>query len=221
MKGFISGLLLAAITIIFFLALDPVIAVLISTILLFCYSSFILREKITNQYMLAFLLALVWTRYANHFYMYNRIKWNFFGIPFFPLITWAFGLTVLTIFHKGAMELFKINKKYNFLIWYAIYGPSLVFVEMLGYHLFNIKLISHYSGLPIFDCLHVPLWMKIAYFSMAALYFLLLHFYSFFLEGLLSRAFRSPSRFIAIQFPSSSLPCFASINREDSGKSIR
>jgi hypothetical protein len=173
MKGLIFGLMVAATTITLFLYLDPVITVLISTGLLFCYSLFILRRNITIQYVLAFILALVWTRYANHYYLYNRFKWNFWGIPFFPLITWAFGLTVLYIIHKGAVDTFKINRRFSFLIWYCIYAPALIIVEILGYHLFNIRLISHYSGLPLFDCLHVPLWMKISYFSMAALYFLL------------------------------------------------
>jgi hypothetical protein len=175
MKGLIFGFIVAAITIVLFLYVDPVVTVLISTILLFYYSFFILRENITAHYIIAFILALGWTRYANHYYMYNGFKWNFLGIPFFPLITWAFGLTVLYIIYKGVMGAFKIKNKISFLIWYFLYAPSLVVVEILGYHVFNIKLISHYPGLPVFDCLHVPFWMKIAYFSMGAIYFLVLY----------------------------------------------
>jgi hypothetical protein len=177
MKGLISGLIVTALIILLFLFIDPVITVLISTVMLFGYSFIILRQNITIQYVIAFILALGWTRYANHYYMYNRFRWNFLGIPFFPFITWAFGLTVLTIIHKGAMDTFKISKKFSFLIWYCLYAPSLVLVEILGYHVFNIKLVSHYHGLLFCDCLHVPFWMKIAYFSMGAIYFLLLHFF--------------------------------------------
>ncbi len=178
MKGLIYGLLVAATTIVLFLFVDPVITVVISTIVLYWYSFFILQENIISRYLIALILALAWTRYANHFYMYNSFKWNFLGIPIFPLVSWAFGLTTLYILHKGAMKALKINSKYSFLIWYGIYAPSLVIVEILGYNVFNIKLLSHYSGLPFFDCLHVPLWMKFAYFSMGAIYFLLLNFYS-------------------------------------------
>lgn len=119
-----------------------------------------------KRFLIGFvLLTLIWTRSANHLYLYTRSDWHFLTIPVFPLIAWTVGLTTLWIIYGMAMKTFKIHKRFSFMIGYGIYLPALVGIETIGYHWFNIRLVSHYKGLPFFDCLHVPGWMKMVYFS--------------------------------------------------------
>ena len=56
-----------------------------------------------------------------------------------------------------------------------IYSFFLVFIETVGYHVFNIhnNMNGAYLGLPVCDCIHAPVWMQISYFLYGPVFFVL------------------------------------------------
>lgn len=123
---------------------------------------------------LAFFVAILWAYLASDHYLYENVQASFFGLNLYPLFAWAIGLFLsVYLFEK----LFKRKNRFfkKFVYYFLFYSFCLIFLETVFYHFFgvvNLKALN-YSGLPICDCLHAVWWMKISYFLIGPVYFLL------------------------------------------------
>jgi len=124
---------------------------------------------------IATLISIVWVFLIKDFYGYNTSFQTLAGLNIFPLFAWAVGLF-------GAYSLFQVYMVkhdwkliYKFLLFTAFYWIVLIAAETIMYHVFNFQNIATgiYSGLPICNCLHAPLFMQIGYFAIGPIYFLI------------------------------------------------
>ena len=132
-----------------------------------------------GHFLLAITLSFVWMIIAKNHYYYNHNFISFIGINLFPLVGWAVGLFIVhRLFIKLGTYFKKINYFANILLFSIIYWSLLIAAETIGYHFFNIKNLAtaSYPGLPMCDCLHAPVWMKIGYFAMGPIFFFICRF---------------------------------------------
>lgn len=129
-------------------------------------------------FFLSLIVSFLWMIIAKDHYTYNHNFTSFMGISLFPLLGLATGLfTIYAIFTC----LYYSEKRGYFvqlLLFSIFYWSLLIATETIGYHFLNIKNLAaaSYPGIPICDCLHAPIWMKIAYFSMGPLFFFICSF---------------------------------------------
>jgi hypothetical protein len=133
------------------------------------------RKKMIKQFLISSTIILLWTLIAKDEYGYNRSFLTLFGVNFFPLFAWACGLFgTYVIFCHFEPFFHKRGSLPKFLIYSFMYWIFLVTMETIGYHVLDIRNVAtaHYPGLPILDSMHSPLWMKISYFTLGPIYFL-------------------------------------------------
>ncbi len=150
---------------------------LLMTVYLLAYPYILLtnRRKALSYLILASSVSLIWMLIANNQYSYNRRMFKVFGLNAFPLFAWALGLFSIYLVYAHWEHILKLNSfLHKMLLFLALYWPSLIMVETLGYHVFNIQNLAaaQYPGLPICNCLHAPPWMKLSYFALGPIYFL-------------------------------------------------
>lgn len=133
------------------------------------------RKVMIRQFLIATLIALVWMLIAWKEYGYNQSFLTLNGFNLFPLFAWACGLFASYLIYSHYEHLFhKKGLLFKLLMYVTMYWPILIAIETIAYHIFNIRNLAtaQYAGLPILDCMHAPLWMRMAYFTMGPIFFL-------------------------------------------------
>lgn len=165
-------IVLSFLSLLLFLLLSPDKSILLLSLFLFAYLIFTKRFYLFYHLLLSFIISLIWMIFAKNEYQYNLAGLYLFDIRIFTLLAWTLGLFVSYIIYSHYEYL--IHKKNIFLkigFYALIYWPMLLITETIGYHIFNIKnFVNIYQGLPICDCMHAALWMKIAYFCLGIVY---------------------------------------------------
>ena len=161
---YITGILLViAFAFSFVFDIKSVMLVLFSLLLL---SGYILwKEKVGQELIVAFLLAILIASF--HFYEYTTPNLFIGKVNLFPVISWTFGLVLLRELYE------KLNKKYKLAKITLIYILGLFLVEYIGYYLLNIQLKTNFTSLLGTGIIHAPLWLKITYLLIGPIYILL------------------------------------------------
>ena len=126
--------------------------------------------KILYSLLFAFIISVVWMTFGRKMYDYNKGFPKIFGLSIFPLIGWTLGLFVLSLIYFLLSSYLSIVA--STILSILIYWVLLVLAEYVGYHVFGVhnEAASRYPGLypriPLLDCHHAPLWMKIVYFAL-------------------------------------------------------
>jgi predicted neutral ceramidase superfamily lipid hydrolase len=148
---------------------------------LFAYIFLTGRKRDLPYIIIASLMSLTWMLVSHDNYGYNRDLIVIQGYNIFPLFAWAAGLSGFYLIYLDLEAIFFRNGGLlkHFLIYSFLSLSLLISLETIAYHIFNIKnnATAAYSGLPLCDCIHAPLWMQISYLSIGPLYFLLCRFY--------------------------------------------
>ncbi len=171
-NGELAAGLLAILSLAFFRA-DIAMMVIYGLVLIY-----ILITKQKHQlknFAIASVIALIWLLVGGSQYGYNTNYIVIWGMNSFPLFAWACGLFgTQLLYNRYRIYLPTKNLTQDFVIFVLIYCIAIVVIETIGYHVFNIHdlVTAQYSGLPICDCLHAPYWMKIAYFTMGPINYL-------------------------------------------------
>lgn len=131
------------------------------------------RKHLLAHLIVASILAFIWVLIVGERYNYNQSFITIAGINIYSFFAWALGLcAVYTIYehYKKAIEPVVFFKQ--LLLFSAIYWPLLIFGETIAYHLLNIKNLyaSRYAGLPLCNCMHGPIWLKISYFLLGPIF---------------------------------------------------
>jgi len=150
----------------FFTNVKLTITILLSLLLLIGY--IIYKERIGQQLIIAFLMALALTSY----YVYNYTTLNLFigRINLFPLIAWTFGLVLLREVYE------RLKGKNRLLKAYAIYIVGLFAVEYIGYYLFNIRWDTNFPSLLNLGIIHGPIGIKVIYLLIGPIYLLITNY---------------------------------------------
>jgi hypothetical protein len=129
------------------------------------------RESI--KYLgLSTLIAIIWVSIAKDFYTYTPDMVTLFGLDVYPMLAWALGLL-------GLRELYDHIKPKNTLkaiiVIIIVYVASIIILETVSYHIIGFRNsdVETYPGLPICDCIHVPVFMQIYYLSIGPIYYML------------------------------------------------
>ncbi len=158
----------------YFIRKEIAVGIIYCTILIYLILS---KDKMNLiNFAIATFVSIIWILIANDEYGYNRKTILIFGYNSFPFFAWAAGLFASYLFYSAIEKRIKSNdilKKT--LLYLAIFWPSLIFSEAVGYHYFGIHNIqtAEYRGIPILDCIHAPLWMQISYFLLGPIYYTL------------------------------------------------
>ena len=156
----------------FFLRQDLVLIILFVFTLFYLYMT--QRTGLLKTLLLSFILSFLLVFIARNYFIYKSEFLTIQGISLFPLLAWTLGLFGLYLMHKSLEKHIKnptLLKKLLLLI--VIYWPLLISVETLWYHKAGVQLNSHYSGLPVCDCIHAVWWAKIAYFLIGIIFFII------------------------------------------------
>ena len=156
-------LLVIAIALAYFINIKTVITILLFLYLLIGYK--IYKEKIGQEMIIAFLMALTLTSY----YLYEYTSTNYYlgKINLFPLVSWTFGLVLLREIYE------KVKSKNKFLYLSLAYIAGLLLLEAIGFHLLNIQLDSDFPSLLGLGVIHAPLGMKAFYILAGPVYLLI------------------------------------------------
>ena len=135
------------------------------------------RRQILIRYLaVATILGAAWTTFAKDIYGYNHNFLMLGDINIFPLLAWSLGLFGVYLIYRHIESHLGLQHFFSkFLLFIILYWPILIFGETIAYHVFHIHNIAsaQYTGLPFCNCLHAPTWMKVVYFAMGPLFFLL------------------------------------------------
>lgn len=158
-----------------FLIIRPDFLVIFSIIFFSLYLILTKRKRLFYHLLISFSIALIWMLSAKNYYSYNINMINFFGISIFPLFSWTLGLLgVYLIYSHNIGKFKKVNNIKRIILFSILYWPLLIIIEILGYHIFKISNMTNtYSGLPLCDCMHGPWWLKIAYFLLGIVFFII------------------------------------------------
>lgn len=134
------------------------------------------RRKILFYYLLTSSgVAFIWLLIAKNQYGYSQYSMTILGFNAIPLFCWAIGLFWGYLIYLQFEYYFLKKKSFlrRFLVFIAIAWPMLIICETISYHILKIHNIptATYPGLPLCDCIHVPFWMKVAYFTIPVIYF--------------------------------------------------
>ncbi len=132
------------------------------------------RKRLLAYLAVAFFMGIAWGTSASAFYSYDSQVFVIGHFNFYPVLFWSAGLfgaqLVFNMFQPRLRTFWT-----RFLCFILIFWSGLILVEFMAYHVFQIHNLatSKYAGLPGLDCIHAPTWMKLAYFSIGPLYFLI------------------------------------------------
>lgn len=147
----------------FFLEIKLVMVVLFSLLLLAGYV--IYKEKIGQELIIAFLIALAWTSY--YFYEYTSSNLAIGKINLFPLVCWTAGLVLLREIYE------KLKGNHRFLKATLIYLLLLFIVEYIGYYPLKIQLNSNFTSLLGIGIIHASPSLKAFYLLAGPVYLLI------------------------------------------------
>lgn len=134
------------------------------------------RKNSLYHLLIATLVAFVWMIIARNFYGYNQNFISILGINTFPFFAWSIGLFSVYLIYSHYEHILK-QKGYarQILLFLIFFIPLLLFIETMGYHVFNIHNLAtqQYPGIPICNCIHAPSWMQISYFLLGPIFFII------------------------------------------------
>lgn len=146
------------------------VILLISWILIICYLFITKRYFAILHLLIATILATTWVSFARDLYGYKFDYLTVYGVNTFPLMAWT-----LTLLGLGELcnNLELRRKILYFFLFTSLFWICLIIVETVAFHVFNFKntMTSKYEGIPYFDCIHAPTWMKVWYFCMGPVYY--------------------------------------------------
>ncbi len=168
LKILYSAILLIILSIIasFILDIKSIIITLLSLILLTSY--IIYKEKIGQELIIAFLIALVIT--SHYVYEYTTLNIIIGRINLFPLISWTTGLVILREIYE------RLKFKNKFIAITIIYIISLFLLEYIGFYLFNIRLKSNLPSLLGIGVIHASLPMQFFYLVAGPIYIIITNY---------------------------------------------
>ena len=150
----------------YFIDIKVVLIILFALLILISYLLY--KDKIGQELILAFIIALALTSYYRYEYTTENLAIR--RINVFPLIAWTIGLVFLRELYET------IKSKYKLAIICIIYIIGLFVLEYIGYYLFNIKLNSNYTSLFGIGILHAPIEIKIFYLLAGPLYIIIANY---------------------------------------------
>jgi hypothetical protein len=125
---------------------------------------------------IACAMAAVWVWSARSHYVYNQPYLVLAGMNVFPLFAWGTGLFAVYAIHHHVAEARGLKSVWVRLALFCLaYWPLLIAFEALGYNVFRIHdvAVAGNPPLPFGRCMHMPTWMRTAYFLMGPLFFAL------------------------------------------------
>ena len=132
------------------------------------------RKKFFYHFLIASLIAIIWMIIAKNEYGYNQDYLTIYGFNTFPLFSWAIGLFAIYVLYSHIEHIF-IEKGFikKLILFSILFIPILIFVETLGYYVFDIHNIAtdNFKGLPICNCIHAPWWMQLSYILLGPIFF--------------------------------------------------
>jgi hypothetical protein len=117
-------------------------------------------------------IAFLWVWLARNNYGYNYTYFSVAGLNLLPIAAWSMGL----LFVCEILNHLNIGKIILRLVVFAIlYWCALIALETYAFHFIGIRNIStgNSNGLPLCNCIHAPWWMRIVYFSMGPVYYII------------------------------------------------
>jgi hypothetical protein len=169
---------LASLMILFaFWQINPEIMFLITCAYALCFLRFVLKFNIAKPLLIGLFIAASYLTFYRDFYHYQAFTFRILDYPLFPLAAWPLALTLLSYYIHILPTLLKQKK-----VWmkiataYGVYVIMLIILEYTAYHYLNIRLTSNYASLPLIDCLHTPLSMKVVYFANGLAFFTMYFF---------------------------------------------
>lgn len=154
--------------------LNPLVASIVNLVIIVLYSRFYLGKKIIKPFIIAFFVAFIWAVAMGDYYQYKKDTLQIFNINPYPLLTITLGLSVSYLLYLALPKNFKNNILKKLFFFFISFVLLMLTFETVAYHLFGIQLNADYPGLPICNCLHGPVHVKIGYFSFGLIYFALL-----------------------------------------------
>ncbi len=133
------------------------------------------RKNLFPALALAFAMGLAWGIPASSLYAYQTTLFVIGSLNFYPICYWTMGLFA-TYFLFRTFQSYFVSFWVRWLVFSLFFWSGLIVIEFVAYHFLGLKNLAalNCSGLPVLDCIHAPLMMKVVYFTMGPLYFLLL-----------------------------------------------
>ncbi len=156
---------------------NPEVMFLITCVYALCFLRFVLKFSIARPMLIGLVIAVSYLTFYKDFYHYDAFTLHVLNYPLFPLAAWPLALTLLSYYINMLTTLLKQEKAWaKVATAYGVYVIMLIFLEYTAYHYLNIRLASNYASLPLIDCLHTPLSMKVVYFINGLAFFMLYFF---------------------------------------------
>ncbi len=122
--------------------------------------------QVLAPYLTALAIAIAYLYFWGETYTYTHPSLHLGTLPVFPLLAWPYGLTLVLFWSARLARLLGVTSPAGRIaVGYAVFAPSLVAVEWVGYQFCDIRLSSQYAGFLGLDCLHIPPAMAAVYFA--------------------------------------------------------
>jgi hypothetical protein len=146
------------------------LVLLLAWIFIVGYVLWLRRYSVLLHQVMATAFAIGWVSFASDYYGYEYDYFSIFGINTLPLMAWTLSLLALGEF-CNSLNLKK--REYRFFIFVPLFWFFLILFETVAYHVLGLRNTntSGFAGIPYFDCIHAPFWMKVCYFGMGPVYY--------------------------------------------------
>lgn len=164
------------ITLIFVVNFTSELFMIAAYFLIYPYIYLTNRVEALRYLVVSTIVALIWVLIANNLYSYSYVVIDVMGISVYPFFAWASGLFGLYIIYTHIQDRLKLrNWRSKLMVFFSLYWPLLIALETIAYHVFDIKNLQTvaYSGLPLCDCIHAPVWMQLSYLALGPLFFII------------------------------------------------
>ena len=152
--------------------LNPEMLFLITCAYALFFLSFILKTPIARPFLIGLVLSFLYLTFYRNIYTYQTMGWSVLGYPLYPLLAWPLALTLLGRYLDMFFDGFAFSAvKAKVAFAYAFYCLLLIFMEYTAYHYHQIRLTSQYESIPLIDCMHAPLSLKLVYFVNGLFFF--------------------------------------------------
>ena len=124
------------------------------------------------HFILSTCIAFLWVWCARNNYGYNYTYYSVAGLNVLPITAWSMGLLCVSeILNHFAVKKIMIR----LMVFSLLFWCALITIETYAFHVIGIKNIStgNSNGLPLCNCIHAPWWMRIVYFSMGPVYYII------------------------------------------------
>jgi hypothetical protein len=125
-----------------------------------------------KHFIISTIIAFLWVWCARNNYGYNHTYYLVAGLNLLPIAAWSMGL----LFVSEILNHFAVEKKViRLIVFTLLYWCALLAIESYAFHVIGIRNIStgNSNGLPLCNCIHAPWWMRIVYFSMGPVYYII------------------------------------------------